>query len=70
MRLRTCYHPAGTAGHESDEIAVLDEKRKVRDVKMLMVADLSVVTLLNQGHSQLAAYAIREKAADLVKDTW
>ncbi|TVY38434.1 Oxygen-dependent choline dehydrogenase [Lachnellula subtilissima] len=65
----TCYHPAGTAkmGTDSDPMAVLDSELRVRGVKCLRVADTSVMPLLNQGHTQMPAYAIGEKAADLVK---
>ncbi len=31
------------------------------------MADTSVMPLLNQGHTQMPAYAIGEKAADLIK---
>ncbi|KAG4030544.1 hypothetical protein MFRU_011g00040 [Monilinia fructicola] len=65
----TCYHPAGTTkmGKASDPMAVLDEELRVRGVKNLRVADTSVMPLLNQGHTQMPAYAIGEKAADLIK---
>lgn len=48
-------------------MAVLDEELRVRGVKGLRVADTSVMPLLNQGHTQMPAYAIGEKAADLIK---
>lgn len=65
----TCYHPAGTCkmGPDADSMAVLDSELRVRGVKGLRVADTSVMPLLNQGHTQMPAYAIGEKAADLVK---
>ncbi|RAL63897.1 hypothetical protein DID88_003085 [Monilinia fructigena] len=66
---RKCYNllsSAGTAkmGKASDPMAVLDEELRVRGVKNLRVADTSVMPLLNQGHTQMPAYAIGEKAAD------
>ncbi|KAH6676255.1 hypothetical protein B0J14DRAFT_585158 [Halenospora varia] len=65
----TCYHPGGTCkmGAEDDRMAVLDNELRVRGVKGLRVADTSVMPLLNQGHTQMPAYAIGEKAADLIK---
>lgn len=65
----TCYHPGGTCkmGDVTDPTAVLDHELKVRGVKGLRVADTSVMPLLNQGHTQMPAYAIGEKAADLLK---
>jgi choline dehydrogenase-like flavoprotein len=65
----TGYHPAGTCrmGPLDDKNAVLDENLQVRGVKGLRVADTSIMPLLNQGHTQMPAYAIGEKAADLIK---
>ncbi|KAH8809169.1 hypothetical protein F5884DRAFT_794721 [Xylogone sp. PMI_703] len=65
----TCYHPGGTCkmGSLEDPMAVLDPELRVRGVEGLRVADTSVMPLLNQGHTQMPAYAIGEKAADLIK---
>jgi len=65
----TGYHPGGTCkmGLDNDSMAVLDSALRVRGVKGLRVADTSVMPLLNQGHTQMPAYAIGEKAADLIK---
>ncbi|RDW69233.1 FAD protein-2 [Coleophoma cylindrospora] len=67
----TCYHPGGTCkmGTPDDPMAVLDAQLRVKGVKGLRVADTSVMPLLNQGHTQMPAYAIGEKAADLIKST-
>jgi hypothetical protein len=51
-------------------MAVLDSKLRVRGVQGLRVADTSIMPLLNQGHTQMPAYAIGEKAADLIKGNW
>lgn len=50
-------------------MAVLDANLRVRCVKSLRVADTGVMPLpiINQGHPEMAAYAIGEKAADLIK---
>lgn len=63
------YHPAGTCamGHDDNPFAVLDAQLRVRGVSKLRVADVSVMPTLNNGHPQMAAYAIGEKAADLLK---
>lgn len=54
-------------GKSEDPMAVLDAELRVRGVRGLRVADTSVMPLLNQGHTQMPAYAIGEKAADLIK---
>ncbi|KAM4058743.1 GMC oxidoreductase [Hirsutella rhossiliensis] len=68
----TCYHASGTCamGKESDESAVVDENLCVKGVKGLRVADCSIMPILHGGHSQMPAYGIGEKAADLIKATW
>ncbi|KIW75491.1 hypothetical protein Z517_10232 [Fonsecaea pedrosoi CBS 271.37] len=68
----TCYHAAGTCkmGRDGDKMAVLDEKLQVRGVKGLRVADTSVMPTLHGGHTQMPAYGIGEKAADLIKARW
>ena len=55
-------------GKSSDPMAVVDERLRVRGVKNLRVVDLSVMPLVNNGHTQMPAYAIGEKAADMIKE--
>nr|OQO32079.1 hypothetical protein B0A51_00617 [Rachicladosporium sp. CCFEE 5018] len=68
----TCYHAAGTCkmGKADDEMAVLDEKLRVRGVKGLRVADVSVMPTLHGGHTQMPAYGVGERAADFIKEAW
>ncbi|KAM5346657.1 hypothetical protein ACJ41O_009662 [Fusarium nematophilum] len=68
----TCYHASGTcaAGKADDPNAVVDEKLTVRGVKGLRVADCSIMPTVNNGHTQMPAYGIGEKAADLIKEAW
>jgi choline dehydrogenase-like flavoprotein len=54
-------------GSVDDRMAVLDHELRVRGVQNLRVADISIMPLLNQGHTQMPAYAIGEKAADLIR---
>ncbi|KAK5099254.1 hypothetical protein LTS08_005834 [Lithohypha guttulata] len=65
----TCYHAAGTCkmGKDNDPMAVLDADLMVRGVKGLRIADCSVMPTLHGGHTQMPAYGIGEKAADLIK---
>jgi choline dehydrogenase-like flavoprotein len=57
-------------GKKGDPLAVLDEKLQVRGVLGLRVADCSVMPTLHGGHTQMPAYGIGEKCADLIKETW
>lgn len=65
----TCYHAAGTCkmGKPDDPMAVLDAELRVRGTRGLRVADCSVMPALHGGHTQMPAYGIAEKAADLIK---
>lgn len=55
-------------GKEDDPTAVLDEKLRVRGVRKLRVVDVSATPIVNNGHTQMVAYAIGEKAADLIRE--
>ena len=57
-------------GKASDPMSVVDEKLAVRGVKGLRVADCSIMPTLHGGHTQMPAYGIGEKAADLIKEAW
>ena len=68
----TCYHAAGTCkmGRDGDEMAVLDEELRVRGTQGLRVVDVSVMPTLHGGHTQMPAYGIGEKAADMIMKAW
>ena len=57
-------------GKESNPQSVVDETLAVRGVKGLRVADCSIMPILHGGHTQMPAYGIGEKAADMIKQTW
>lgn len=51
-------------------MAVVDERLFVRGVRGLRVADISIMPTLHGGHTQMPAYGIGEKAAELIKAEW
>lgn len=57
-------------GKTDDPKTVVDAKLRVKGVNGLRVADCSIMPTLNGGHTQMPAYAIGEKAADLIKEAW
>jgi choline dehydrogenase-like flavoprotein len=57
-------------GKLSDDRTVVDEKLCVNGVKGLRIADVSIMPILHGGHTQMPAYGIGEKAADLIKAAW
>jgi choline dehydrogenase-like flavoprotein len=64
----TGCHPGGTCkmAPDNDLTGVVDSYLRVRNVEGLRVADLSILPLLNNGHTQAIAYAIGEKAAHMI----
>ncbi|GAA6013692.1 hypothetical protein JCM10207_004822 [Rhodosporidiobolus poonsookiae] len=66
--VRTEYHPIGTAAMlPRAEGGVVDSDLRVYGTSNLRVVDLSVMPLHVSTHPQSTAYAIAEKAADLIK---
>lgn len=57
-------------GKADDQFAVLDERLRVRGVDGLRVADCSIMPTLNNGHTQMPAYGIGERAADFIEEDW
>lgn len=57
-------------GDLSDESIVVDQNLCVKGVKSLRVVDVSIMPTLHGGHTQMPAFGIGEKAADLIKKTW
>ena len=64
----SCFHPGGTCkmAPADDPMGVVDHRLRVRHVTNLRVADVSILPLLNSGHTQAPAYAIGEKAAHMI----
>ncbi|XMA11131.1 hypothetical protein WAI453_003922 [Rhynchosporium graminicola] len=62
------WHMCSTTrmGKKGDEGAVVDTDFRVRGVQNLRVADLSVLPLLPNNHTQSTAYLVGETAAEKI----
>ena len=65
----TEYHPCGTAkmGPDSDPMAVVDAKLRVRGIDSLRIADASVMPTIPSNNIHAPVLMIAEKCADLIK---
>lgn len=66
--VKTNYHPVGTAkmGADSDKMAVLDARMRVRGVEGLRVCDMSAVPEIPAGNTNAPAMMLGDRCADLV----
>ncbi len=66
--VKTNFHPVGTAkmGADSDNMAVLDSRMRVRGVEGLRVCDMSAVPEIPAGNTNAPAMMLGDRCADLV----
>jgi choline dehydrogenase len=62
----TIFHPTSTCRMGQDDMAVVDERLRVRGVQSLRVADASVMPTVVSGNTNAACVMIGEKAADMI----
>ena len=68
--VKTNFHPAGTAkmGADSDDMAVLDARMRVRGIAGLRVCDMSAVPEIPAGNTNAPAMMLGDRCADLVME--
>lgn len=68
----TVYHYSGTCkmGPDSDSMAVVDERLRVKGVQGLRVVDASVMPTIVAGHTNAPTVMIGEKGSEMIVEDW
>src|SRR3546814_2590347 len=65
---QTSYHPIGTCKMGNDDLAVVDDRLRVRGIDRLRVVDASIMPTMPSSNTNAAALMIGEKGAALIRE--